>query len=156
MIRSIDAQITKMSEQCPQFEVQDRDKNCVKWVGTLTPQRKKYTLAVFYKKPLVIENFELVEVQPRVQVLDPVLERHPEYEEGPIPHVYTSSLTPSFPYLCLFDPHMSEWSPSDWISETTVPWASRWLSFYEAWLAIGKWKGGGRHPDGETIREEAA
>ena len=29
------------------------------------------------------------------------------------------------------------------LAKTTVPWASRWLYYYELWLVTGKWLGGG-------------
>ena len=151
MIKSIEDQVSKMAELCPQFEVRERDKRNVVWVGTLTPQHKTYTLRISYRPPLAIELFKIVDVQPHVQVLEPVLERHPEYEEGPIPHIYRSTENPDYPYLCLFDPVKREWLTNDWIAETTVPWSSRWLCFYEGWLATGKWRGGGRHPVDETI-----
>src|SRR6266571_8929663 len=40
-----------------------------------------------YRVPLVIENISLLNAQPRVRVIRPALERHADYEEGPIPHV---------------------------------------------------------------------
>ncbi|AMY72317.1 hypothetical protein AKL17_3p0161 (plasmid) [Frigidibacter mobilis] len=36
-------------------------------------------------------------------------------------------------------------SLDDLISNTTIPWASNWLSCYESWLASGKWFGTGKH-----------
>lgn len=32
-----------------------------------------------------------------------------------------------------------------WLADTIVPWTMEWLYFYEIWLAIGKWCGGGVH-----------
>ena len=52
-------------------------------------------------------------------------------------------------YLCLFDAYNREWTPSDLLAETTVPWSSRYLFFYEGWLATKSWRGGGRHPTRE-------
>jgi len=37
------------------------------------------------------------------------------------------------------------------LAETTVPWAARYLYFYEGWLLTGKWSGGGRHPTQEEL-----
>lgn len=42
---------------------------------------------------MVLENVTLHDAQPRVQVLKPLLERHPEYDEGRIPHVYRNTWT---------------------------------------------------------------
>jgi hypothetical protein len=33
------------------------------------------------------------------------------------------------------------------IAEYIVPWIAEWLLYYETWLAIGEWLGGGAHPE---------
>lgn len=80
---------------------------------------------------------------PIVYVVDPPLRR---YENKPIPHVFDLNT------LCLFlGKH--EWNPTLLIADTIVPWAAEWLVFYEVWLAIGEWLGGGVHPRaGSTSR----
>jgi hypothetical protein len=80
-----------------------------------------------------------------VQVIDPVLERHPDYEEGPIPHIYPNKNARPLPYLCLFDPTTWEWDVGDLVARTTVFWTWEWLYFYDGWLVTKKWQGGGRH-----------
>lgn len=48
--------------------------------------------------------------------------------------------------LCLFcpdGPHGGEWTHDKAIAHTIVPWTSKWLFFYEAWLMTGEWLGGG-------------
>ena len=82
----------------------------------------------------------------------PTLERHPDYDEGPIPHIYANDEEPAYPYLCLFDPFKPEWTPDDLISATTIPWAERWLLNYEFWLATRIWEGGGRHVSTDDIK----
>jgi hypothetical protein len=86
-------------------------------------------------------------------VIEPLLEQHGDYEQGPIPHVYWSDKYPTMPSLCLFSPSGREWSPDDLIGHTTVFWAWEWLYFYDGWLVTKKWKGGGQHP---PQRDEAA
>jgi hypothetical protein len=121
------------------------------WEGSLAPVSRRYRVRIEYEVPLAIENFSIINVQPRVQVLSPLLERHPQYDEGPIPHVYVNRKEPFQPYLCLFDPFNAEWTPADLLAETTVPWTSRYLYFYEGWLLTGTWSGGGRHPTQEEM-----
>jgi hypothetical protein len=146
---SIESQIAAMAERWPGFRVIERDDRYAVWQGRLQPLQRYYTVRIGYRVPLAIEAFSLLQVQPRVQVLDPVLERHSDYEEGPIPHVYVNRDEPILPYLCLFDAYNCEWTPSDLLAATTVPWSSRYLFFYEGWLATKTWRGGGRHPTRE-------
>lgn len=146
---TIENQIAAMAERWPSFKVIERADRYAVWQGRLRPLQRYYTVRIGYRVPLAIEAFSLLQVQPRVQILDPVLERHSDYEEGPIPHVYVNRDEPRLPYLCLFDAYNREWTPSDLLAETTVPWSSRYLFFYEGWLATKTWRGGGRHPTRE-------
>lgn len=84
--------------------------------------------------------------QPRVRINSPTLERHSEYEEGPLPHVYRVGDDDNHVVLCLFDVNGHEWTPIDLIAETTLKWTCLWLNFYEGWLATKRWYGGGTHP----------
>lgn len=157
---SIEAQIAAMTERWPDFEVVERSDRFAAWQGRIQPVQQYYTVRIAYRVPLAIEAFTLLSIQPRAQVLDPVLERHPDYEDGPIPHVYVNRDEPRLPYLCLFDPYAREWTPGDLLAETTLPWTARYLFFYEGWLATRKWRGGGRHPtreerDGHRTPEKA-
>jgi hypothetical protein len=144
-MKAIDAQIQAMSELWPEFAVKERTSTGAMWIGVLAPDKREHTVRIRYRVPFVLENISLRDAQPMVQVLDPILEWHPDYEEGPIPHVYHSDRTPLLPYLCLFSPSGKEWSTCDLIAETTVCWTAEWLYFYEAWLVTRKWQGGGRH-----------
>ncbi|THD34554.1 MAG: hypothetical protein E7773_14990 [Sphingomonas sp.] len=143
-----------MADRWPSFAVTAQDGRRVEWEGTLEPVQRRYRVRIGYQLPYAIEMFTIVEVQPRVQVLAPKLERHPEFEEGPVPHVYGNPQDRSLPFLCLFDPYSGEWSPGDLIAATTVPWTSRYLYFYEGWLVTGKWLGGGRHPTDEELGDD--
>lgn len=145
-MKSIEAQIARMAELWPDFAVANRGDRHAIWEGPLQPVKRSYKVRIAYRTPLAIEMVTIHTVQPRVQVLQPLLERHPEFEEGPLPHVYTNERDPGRPCLCLFDPQADEWSMNDLVAETTVLWAARWLFFYEGWLLTGRWRGGGRHP----------
>ena len=142
----IDAQIVAMRDRWPTFKVVEQAGRRGVWEGTLDPVKRRYRVRIAYTAPFAIEMFSIIDVQPRVQVLSPKLERHAEFDEGPTPHVYASKADPTLPFLCLFDPYSGEWSPSDTIAATTVPWTARYLFFYEGWLVTGRWLGGGRHP----------
>lgn len=150
----IDAQIEAMAARWPTFAVTARDDRSATWVGTLDPVQRRYRVRITYAVPFAIERFAIIDVQPRVQVLSPRLEMHPDYDEGPVPHVYGNRSDRSLPFICLFDPYEAEWSPSDLLSETTIPWTSRYLYFYEGWLATGVWRGGGRHPTAQELGDD--
>jgi len=150
-MKTIAEQVRAMAMQWPGFELVGReDDGTAEWHGVLAPDKREHLVRIRYRVPLVLENITLLDAQPRVQVLKPVLERHPDYEEGPIPHVYVSKVTPALPYLCLFSPSGREWGTEDLIADTTVFWAAEWLYFYEGWLVTKKWRGGGRHV-GRTV-----
>jgi hypothetical protein len=155
---TIDQQIEAMAAQWPRFKVIERGGSDVEWQGLLAPDKREHLVRVRHRIPMVLENISLLDAQPRVQVLQRLLERHPDYEQGPIPHVYRSEVDPSLPYLCLFSPSMGEWDVSDLIADTTIFWAAQWLYFYEGWLVTKKWRGGGRHvvrPEEEKRLEPA-
>ena len=87
---SIENQIAAMAERWPGFKVIERADRYAVWQGRLQPLQRFYTVRIGYRVPLAIEAFSLLQVQPRVQILDPVLEQHSDYEEGPVPHVYVN------------------------------------------------------------------
>jgi hypothetical protein len=155
-VRSPEHQIEALAARWPEFRLVEHNERALVWEGLLAPVRQAYRLRIGYRPPLVIERFSLANIQPRVQVLDPMLERHADYDQGPIPHVYANRQDRRLPYLCLFDPDGREWSPDDLLADTTICWASRWLYFYEGWLLTRKWFGGGRHPVGDLGRAAAA
>jgi hypothetical protein len=105
----------------------------------LTPTRLTFVAAIRptelspdYEVVFVLESFQ----DPIVYVVDPPLQRLPGRD---LPHVFDADT------LCLFVD--AEWHPVRLLGDTIVPWASDWLFHYEAWLATGRWEGGGVHPD---------
>ena len=155
-MKSIDEQVTAMEALYPNLLLIARKDRMVLWRGHLRPYSKSYAVEIFYETPLFPEVFSIAGVQPLVQIIDPVLERHASYEEGPIPHIYENAKDPDYPFLCLFDPDVPEWTLDDLIAQTTIPWAERWLLNYEFWLATGLWRGGGRHPGYDNAPKSAA
>lgn len=155
MIKTLDHQIEAMANDYPNLGMVRRSpsgRSCI-WKGSIRPFRKTYDLEVFYYAPIAPEVFTISGCQPLVQVRRPILERHPDYDQGPIPHIYANDEEPKYPYLCLFDPYKPEWTPADLISETTIPWTERWLLNYEFWLATKVWEGGGRHVSIEDVKK---
>lgn len=63
-----------------------------------------------------------------------------------IPHIYKTDYINRKIKLCLYNPQKFDWSHEEWISKTIIPWCIEWLFFYELWIAIGIWCGGGDHP----------
>ena len=59
--------------------------------------------------------------------------------ENKLPHVFDSAKQ----HICLN--YHSEWDKTRPISTYYVPWASEWLFYYETWVVIGEWLGGGIH-----------
>lgn len=71
--------------------------------------------------------------RPRVTVIDPRLELHPDARA--LPHVYAGD------ELCLYYP--GQWRHDMLLAATIVPWTAEWLIHYELWLITGNWTGGG-------------
>ncbi len=88
-----------------------------------TPTSAVYTVEYIYAPPF----------PPGVYLREPplVLEAHGMRT----PHLYADGT------LCLYDPAKHEWTESDSIAHTIVPWSVRWLYHYEHWLAFGEWRG---------------
>ena len=137
---SIDDHVVRMAELHPQFEVKIATDWLVVFEGWLSPFRaQKYkvriTMCMFHD----IEAGEIQGHAPRVEVIEPSVR--------PAPHLYKNEINPDYALLCLYDPAQRQWTYSDLIAETTVPWAVRWLASYEGWLATKEWTGGGRDHD---------
>src|SRR5438105_773562 len=140
-MKTIKEQVRAMTVQWPDFDLTELIGDSATWEGVMAPDGRKHLVRVRYRVPFVLEDISLKNAQPRVQILKPLLERHLDYELGPIPHVYVNSIDRSLPYLCLFSPELREWSTWDLIADTTMFWTYEWLYFYQGWLAVGKWRG---------------
>ncbi len=134
-----------MAAAWPQLRLSRREGAQALWMGPLRPLLQTYHVEIRYRAPLVIELLDGRRLQPRVRILSPALRPRAGDAEGRLPHVYYTGDGPLDVILCMFDPDSDEWSPTESIAETTVPWAIDWLTAYEGWRATGKWTGGGRH-----------
>lgn len=79
---------------------------------------------------------------PDVTVISPDLPLHENADV--LPHTYRGDR------LCLHLP--GQWRPTMLLANTTVPWTSEWLLYYEIWLVTGEWHGGG-HGSTELPRQ---
>jgi hypothetical protein len=126
---SIAQQRARMQALYPGF-TSTWERGLIRWTGDLQPTdvSERYRIAVAYR----------LESTPKVRVLAPALRAREDGE--PIPHRYPEG------HLCLYLTNSGEWTANDYIAETTVPWTSLWLYYYEVWHATGEWLGGGVHP----------
>ena len=143
MSLSIDRQIEAMAKVWPAFRVVGRNGGLAAWRGPLRPLLQTYFVEIHYRAPLVVERLDVCVLQPRVYVLAPALRPRMGDAEGMLPHVYYDADGDVF--LCMLDPDAGDWSPSDLLAETTVPWIIEWLAAYEGWRATGAWTASGRH-----------
>ena len=148
-LKSIEDQIADMAIRWPLLKLVERTERSAIWIGPIKPSAVEYQVRVEYEVPHVIEVYTVHQIQPSVQVLSPLLEAHPDFKDGPVPHVYVNKEEPHLPYLCLFDTYNNEWSPADLLADTIIPWTAGYLYFYEGWLATERWFGPGRHPTAE-------
>jgi hypothetical protein len=140
---TIDTQIADMVAVWPELKLVGREGTSAVWRGPLRPLLQTFHVEIAYRAPIVIERLDVRLLQPRVRILSPQLRRRPGDPEGSLPHVYYSpdgDLT-----LCMLDPEGDDWSPSDSLAQTTIPWTIDWLAAYEGWRATGQWTASGRH-----------
>jgi hypothetical protein len=110
-----------------------RGSSLLKWRGRVIPAAycETYTIDLEYRRDTRFVP------RPRVIVLNPPLQLR---EGKACPHRHSDQEP------CLYYHHGNEWHSGMLIAHTIIPWASRWLYYYEIWLATGEWMGGGIHP----------
>lgn len=153
---TIEHQIEDMAARLPDWEMTRVDSRTARWVGELKPYNTSYKVQIEHTVPPVFYYWSLLYVQPLVEVLSPLLKRKSKNPEGPLPHVYWKHprTKRNGPFLCLFDAEAREWSLSDTLVETTVPFSLNWLQSYEGWLVTDRWLGLGRHVELERSDDE--
>lgn len=94
------------------------------WIGWVQPtaETSRYQLRIDLKQNKT----------PTVWVLSPALKPN---ADGLLPHVWSNGS------LCVS--RRRDWSPTMYLTETFLPWACEWLTFYELWLATDVWYGDG-------------
>lgn len=156
-MKTVGDQITDMAAVFPGWSCKRLTRRTAVWTGPLQPHQTPYTVRIEYTEPLLPEGRSDLFLQPLVEVLKAPLKRRFGNPEGALPHVYFAHPRTDRrgPFLCLFDDQAEQWTPDDLISNTTVPWASNWLSCYESWLLTGKWFGTGKHIQTDTSGRSA-
>jgi hypothetical protein len=129
--RSPAAQLRAMAEQWPDFSGRKLPDGTLIWMGPLRLKAQLYAVSITWK-PGVMSL-------PYVMVDDPLLQPRPGGTFAEIPHLIYYKEKPEQSGLCLFDPDGREWSASDLIAATTVPWSAEWLACYELWHLTGEW-----------------
>lgn len=133
------AQINRMNGRWPGFEIQRVWDGCITWVGILKGFQRPYQVGVIWDMRTA--------QAPYVFLVDPPLSPRVDGAFEDIPHLIFDSEEPAKSGLCLYDPEGNEWSNHMLIADSTLPWAARWLYYYELWLYDGKWRGGGVGPE---------
>lgn len=150
-------QIWDMQRKFPGFDLVCHFPWMVCWEGTLCPlSGQKYKVRVRYQRPYRTENFKVwTPHTPMIEVLDPKLDLTNTHEgHDPLLHLYRDKHEDGRLHLCLDNPADPGWAPGVSIADTIIPWANKWLMFYEFWQATGKWTGGGR--DHRIVNREEA
>lgn len=144
--RSLAAQIARM-KRWPDFTIQRRLGSAIMWQGPLRGFQRFYTVGILWG----VADLD----RPYVYLIDPPLTPRPGAAYEDIPHLMLDRDDPSQSGLCLFDPDGAEWSDHMLIADTTIPWAAKWLYYYELWHYDGVWRGGGVGPEsvGEARRK---
>ncbi|HRD68114.1 MAG TPA: hypothetical protein PKY50_18415 [Candidatus Competibacter sp.] len=145
-LKSLKAQIQTMALRWPSFKLaRGHYPQTIVWCGQLIGLEKAFTLSIEYGSPSADLGLFFGKI-PVVRVLFPRLVMNfAAQEEAPLPHVYFDVSDYPLSPLCLFDPQSDEWDRTMYIADTIIPWAARWLAFYELWETTGRWYGGGRH-----------
>ena len=106
------------------------NKGCLEWKGVLKPSpiSREYKIRIIYKfrtRPKVILYGETVK----------------DIEKADFPHHFYIDKKNNAVELCL---HLNnQYDDTQYIARTIVPWTIEWLFYYEIWLGIGEWCGGG-------------
>jgi hypothetical protein len=128
-----------MKGRWPEFEIKHVWDGCITWVGQLRGFQRPYQVGVIWNMG--------TKQAPYVYLIDPPLVPRAGATYEDIPHLMFDGENPASSGLCLYDPEGNEWSDHMLIADTTLPWAARWLYYYELWHYDGKWRGGGVGPE---------
>ncbi len=126
--KSIAEQVGAMRSKYPfttTFSHQD-----MKVVGELQPTSRSLVYHFVLK-------YNLIE-KPKTKIISPTLIKNGKGET--IPHLYPGE------NLCLYHPKYYEFSRTEFLCDTIIPWTSLWLYYYEVWHTTDEWLGGGEHP----------
>ncbi|MBU2557579.1 MAG: hypothetical protein KJ578_07355 [Bacteroidetes bacterium] len=132
--KTIADQLAAMRSKYPQFETVFTGHSGLKVTGALQPTSR----SAIYN---FILKYNLTD-SPRIKIVSPELKKNEKGENAE--HLYTNG------YLCLYQPKYREFTRTDLLTDTIIPWTSLWLYHYEVWHLTGEWLGGGEHPKSKT------
>jgi hypothetical protein len=144
---SVEEQDRRLRAECPHFMLMAHAGWIGVWEGTLRPVCQTYRIRIQYFSRRFFPEFYLGNPYVSVFVIDPPIGPDPRGTGEPPQHVYRLDHPPAFPRLCIHDPVADPWLPDEYIVDRIIPWTIKWLFFHEEWVASGKWKGRGRHPE---------
>lgn len=132
--KTISEQLSAIRSKYPQFETAFVSHSGLKVTGALQPTSRSaaYTFVLKYN---------LTE-SPKIKIVSPELKKNEKGEDAE--HLYPNG------YLCLYQPKYREFTRTDLLTDTIIPWVSLWLYHYEVWHLTGEWLGGGEHPKSKT------
>ena len=132
--RTIAEQLSAMKSKYPQFETDFTSHSGLKVTGALQPTSRSAAYNFVLK-------YNLTD-RPKIKIVSPELKKNEKGEEAE--HLYPNG------YLCLYQPKYREFTRTDLLTDTIIPWTSLWLYHYEVWHLTGEWLGGGEHPKSKT------
>lgn len=132
--KTIAEQLSAMRIKYPQFETHFTSHSGLKVTGSLQPTSRSAAYDFVLKYNLTDS--------PKIKIVSPELKRNEKGEEAE--HLYPNG------YLCLYQPKYREFTRTDLLTDTIIPWTSLWLYHYEVWHLTGEWLGGGEHPKPKT------
>jgi hypothetical protein len=128
--KSIAEQISSMRCKYPHFTTNFTSHSGMKVSGILQPTSRSAAYHFLLKYNLTNA--------PKTKIVSPAIQKNEKGEDAP--HLYPGE------NLCLYHPHHLEFSRTDFLCDTIIPWTSLWLYYYEVWHLTGDWLGGGEHP----------
>jgi hypothetical protein len=128
--KTIAEQFSAMRIKYPQFEARFTYPSGLRVTGSLQPTSRSDAYEFILKYNLTYS--------PQIKIVSPKLKRNENGEEAE--HLYQNG------YLCLYQPKYREFTRTDLLTDTIIPWTSLWLYHYEVWHLTGEWLGGGEHP----------
>lgn len=129
--KTIAEQASAFRSRYPHFGTNFSSKSGLKVTGAIRPSSRSidYHFVLRYN----------LQEKPKMKIVSPVLRKN-EKDENP-EHLYPGG------YLCLYQPKYHEFSRTDLLTDTIIPWTTLWLYHYEVWHMTGEWLGGGEHPN---------
>jgi hypothetical protein len=128
--KTIAEQVSSIRSKYPHFTTNFTSHSSLKVTGVLQPTSRSDAYEFVLKYNLTDS--------PKTKIISPSLKKNNRGED--IPHLYSSE------NLCLYHPKYSEFSRTDFLCDTIIPWTSLWLYYYEVWHLTDEWLGGGEHP----------